>query len=218
MVEDLAIIDNESYDLGLQEIEEAANIQKQISELEKQRDEKIEEAKIHLMVGVRAKTRDLQDKLKVCDSQISYYHYNISQIKIDLKTNNNGLEEIVLNQKLIENQKCLNLWLNKKDKIKTILEKLCQRYGHQIDIKEKPIRIEEDEMPQISGLVVSKYYICKCCGKEVLLNEDFGLKDMKWYNMLNAKFTKRIIEEEVKFEAPRLVLGKPKVILGDVDK
>ena len=44
MLEDLSVIDNEVYDLGLQEIEEAANMQKQISELEIQRDEKIEEA------------------------------------------------------------------------------------------------------------------------------------------------------------------------------
>ena len=41
---------------------------------------------------------------------------------------------------------------------------------------------------------------------------------MKWYNILNEKFTKRIGENEVIFEAPKLVLGKPKVILGDVDK
>ena len=217
MMKDLSVIENEVYDLGLQEIEDAANTQKQITELERQRNEKLEIAKKHLMLGVKAKTRELQYNLKVCDTQISYYHQNIREIKNALKINY-ILEENALNQKLQEAQQNLNLWLKKKDEIKVLLEKLCIRFGHQIDIKETPVRIEEDEMPQISGLVVSKYYICKCCLKEVLLNENFGLKDMKWYNMLNAKFTKRVVDEEVMFETPKLVLGKPKVILSNIDK
>ena len=102
--------------------------------------------------------------------------------------------------------------------MKRLLEKLCVRYGHQIDINEKPVWIEENKMSSTSDLVVSKYYVCKCCGKEILLDDYFTLKDWEWYHLLNTKFTKRIVENEVLFESPKLVLGKPKVILSDVDK
>ena len=85
MLEDLSVIDNEVYDLGLQEIEEAANIQKQMQALEFQRDEKIEEAKIHLMLGVKVKTKELQSKLEICNKQIVAYHLIIGKIKQELK-------------------------------------------------------------------------------------------------------------------------------------
>ena len=92
-MKDLSVIDNEEYNLGLQEIEEAANIQKQIMELEVQRDEKIEEAKIHLMVGVKEKTKELQSKLEICDRQMLPYHHIIGKIKQELQDNYHTLEE-----------------------------------------------------------------------------------------------------------------------------
>ena len=218
MLEDLAIINNESYDLGLQEIEEAVNIQKQTSALEKQRNEKLEAAKIHFMAGVKAKTKELQSKLEICNKQIVYYHRIIGKIKQELIDNYRDIDEIDLNKRLVENQQKLNLWLNKEEEIKRLLEMLCTRYGHQIDINEKPVRIEENEISSTSGLVVSKYYICKCCGKEILLDDHFTLEDWEWYHLLNAKFTKRIVENEVIFEPSKLVLGKTRIILSDVSK
>ncbi len=223
MSEDLAIIDNEVYDLGLQEIEEASNIQKQIMELGRERNEKLEEAKIHLILGVKVKTRELQDKLKVCNSQISFYHQSIAEIKDDIKINK-GLEGDTLNQKLQEAQQCLNLWVKKKEEIKVLLKELCKRYGHQIDISEEPIKIKKNTVLSVSETLIAKnyiwksYYICKCCGEKVLLDDNFNLKDMEWHNMLNANFTKRIVDEKVSLDNPKLVLGKPKVILPNVDK
>ena len=89
-----------------------------------------------------------------------------------------------------------------------MLVKICARYGHQIDINEKLVRIEENE----------KYYVCKCCGKEIWLDDNFNLKDWEWHNMLNARFTKRIVDEKVSFDNPKLVLEKTKVVLPNVDK
>ena len=108
------------------------------------------------------------------------------------------------------------------EEIKSLLGKLCQRFGHQIDTSEEPAKREyinkKDAVGSVIGFGVLRYYICKRCGKEVLFDDDFGLKDWKWYNVLNTKFTKRIVDEEITFEEPKLVLGKPKVILPDVDK
>ncbi len=222
MLEDLSVIDNEVYDLGLQEIEEAANIQKQIKALELQRDEKIEEAKIHLMLGIKVKTRELQSKLEICNKQIVAYHLIIGKIKQELKDNYQNLEEDELHNKLIENQQKLSLWLWKKDEIKTLLEKLCIRYGHQIDTSENVLKTEfkteKDERGQIEDLEVLQYYTCKCCGKVITTKDNFGIKDMEWHNVLNAKFGKRISDQEVIFESPKLVLGRPKVVLPHVDK
>ena len=93
MLDDLAIINNESYDLGLQEIEEAVNIQKQTSALEKQRNEKLEAAKIHLMAGVNEKIKELQSKLEICDRQKVYYHRIIGKIKQELIDNYRDIDE-----------------------------------------------------------------------------------------------------------------------------
>ena len=99
---------------------------------------------------------------------------------------------------------------------------LCAKFGHQIDTSEEPVKREVINKKDAKGFIlrceVLRYYICKCCGKEILLDDNFTLEDLGWYNILNEKFTKRIVEEEVIFESPKLVLGKPKVILSDVDK
>lgn len=225
MPEDLAIINSESYDLGLQEIEEAKIIQQKIMDLTKERDEKLENAKENLLLGISAKIKELQNKLIFCNEQIFYYSNQIDKLSEEIELEKIGAEVQILSDSILKTRKKLDLWRNKKSEIERLLEKICAKYGHQIDLKEIPvgheIRMIKDNTGYVSEYIVLKHYICKCCGKEILWNwnESKRLKDREWHNnMLNLKFTKRIVEEEVLFETPKLVLGKPKVILSDVNK
>ena len=227
MNKNLAIIGNKDYKQARSELAEARRIDKQIKELERIKQEKLDLAKDHAIEGLESHIKLLKKEEELCDKKITYFETKIKQYKDNLKNYSYPNKKNEQKYYLELNKNYLKKEQERKLLINVMLKKICEIIGHNIDINEEPII--EYHSNNISDTVVcfpTKYIYkkCICCGEMVEVSiYPIPTREKKIFN-ISTKLPIKLIDEElfVEFskenENPKLVLGRPKVILPNVDK